>query len=262
MKAPKHLKELKRYRQLIGYMVVTDLKLRYRNSILGFFWTLLNPLLLTAVFWAVFTRIGRMSEKNYALFLLSGMMIWIFFQQSVSSGIGCIVKQKSLYSKIYVPKLVFPLALVTSNLVNAFFFILAYAIFVVFSETVDFTLAALLVVPVLVMTYVMALGGALLFSALNVFFRDLESIIPVLLRAMFYLTPVIYRPSLFGEGGAGNILKLNPMYYPVTLARDALYFGNGGELNDWAVGTAVAVGTLLLGYFVFVKLERKFIFYA
>ena len=116
------LKELVQYRELIQYLVVTDLRVRYRGSILGFLWTLLNPLLLTLVLWLVFSKFGKVDEKNYALFLLSGLMVWIFFSQSVTMALNSIVKQRGLIQKIYVPKVVFPIAVVISNLTNFAFF--------------------------------------------------------------------------------------------------------------------------------------------
>ena len=101
----KSLGELLEYRELVQYIVMTDLKVRYRGSLLGFLWTLLNPLLLTLVLWAVFSKFGRVDEENYALFLLSGLMIWIFLSQSMTMALNSIIKQRSLIQKIYVPKM-------------------------------------------------------------------------------------------------------------------------------------------------------------
>jgi ABC-type polysaccharide/polyol phosphate export permease len=203
------LKEVVAYRGLLGNLVGLDLKVRYRGSFFGALWTLLNPVLLMLVLWFVFSRFGRIQEKSYAMFLLSGLMIWLFFQQAVSQSLGAVVKNKALIQKIYVPKMVFPLSVVTSNLVNMVFFLVAYHLIVVFTS-VGLQVTAPLIIPVFVMVYLLAVGWALIMSTANVFFRDFSHLTQVLLRALFYLTPVLYRPSLLGDKVAA-ILKINPV---------------------------------------------------
>ena len=167
----KSLGELLEYRELVQYIVMTDLKVRYRGSLLGFFWTLLNPLLLTLVLWAVFSKFGRVDEENYALFLLSGLMIWIFLSQSMTMALNSIIKQRSLIQKIYVPKIVFPVSVVLSNLTNFMFFLVAYSVIACLT-TIGLLPTALLIVPVIGMAFLLAVGTALLMATLNVFFRD------------------------------------------------------------------------------------------
>jgi ABC-type polysaccharide/polyol phosphate export permease len=256
----KLFKELYDYRELTQYLVVLNLKTRYRGSILGFLWTLLNPLLLMLVMWVVFSRVARVEEDNYALFLLSGLIVWLFFSQSIEAGLNSIIKQRSLMQKIYVPKVVFPVAVVTSNLVNLLFALVAYIIVALLS-TGGLPSTIFLLVPALLMLYFVALGSALLLATLNVFFRDFTHLTSAVLRALFYLTPVIYPPDLFGEQAA-MYLKLNPVYYPVITARDVLYYGKIPTADVWLIGFACSLVTLVIGATVFMKNQKKFVFYA
>ncbi|MBT6176888.1 MAG: ABC transporter permease [Deltaproteobacteria bacterium] len=256
----KLFKELYDYRELTQYLVVLNLKTRYRGSILGFLWTLLNPLLLMLVMWVVFSRVARVEEDNYALFLLSGLIVWLFFSQSIEAGLNSIIKQRSLMQKIYVPKVVFPVAVVTSNLVNLLFALVAYIIVALLS-TGGLPSTIFLLVPALLMLYLVALGSALLLATLNVFFRDFTHLTSAVLRALFYLTPVIYPPDLFGEQAA-MYLKLNPVYYPVITARDVLYYGKIPTADVWLIGFASSLLILVIGATVFMKNQKKFVFYA
>ena len=256
----KLFEELYRYRELTQYLVVLNLKTRYRGSFLGFLWTLLNPLLLMVVLWFVFSRVARIEEDNYGLFLLSGLIVWLFFQQSIDGGLGSIIKQHSLMQKIYVPKVVFPVAVVTSNLVNLLFALTAYCIIAFFS-TGSLPASIIFLVPAIFMLYLITLGGALLLATLNVFFRDFTHLTGAVLRALFYLTPIIYPPDLFGEQAAAY-LKLNPIYYPVVTARDVLYYGNIPSLEMWLIGFGLSLAGLFIGARVFIKNQNKFVFYA
>ncbi|MFC1610890.1 ABC transporter permease [Myxococcota bacterium] len=254
------IKELYKYRNLVGYLIKLDLKLRYRGSVLGFLWTLLNPLLLMLVMAAVFSRFGRIEEKNYALFLLAGLMIWMFFQQSVEAGLAAILRQRSLLQKIYVPKVIFPVTVVSSNLVNLAFFLVAYLVIAAFSS-VGLLPTIPLVLPVLVMVYLISLGGALVMSTLNVFFRDFTHLTGAILRAGFYVTPILYSPTMFGDE-AHFFLRLNPMYYPVVAARDVIYYGVVPGPDVWAIGFATGFAILAVGLLVFVANQTKLIYYA
>lgn len=256
----RNLRELIRYRTLLRFMVVQDLTVRYRSSFLGFLWTLLNPLLLMLVMWVVFSRFGRIEEENYVLFLLSGLMTWLFFSQSIERGQDSIIRHRGLIQQIYLPKLIFPVAVVTSNILNLFFFFLAYLIIAIASGY-GIALTTLAIPPALMLLYLIAAGGAILMCSLNVFFRDFTHLTAVFLRALFYLTPVIYPPRIMGEK-AQMILKFNPLYYPVTMIRDLIYYGKIPPPGHWIVGSVAAVIVMLVGLWVFSSNEERFVYYA
>lgn len=263
----KPLKELFAYRHLVANLVSTEIKVRYRRSFLGVLWTLLNPVLLMLVMWVVFSRFGKAVERNYAMFLLSGLMTWIFFQQSVAQSLNSITKNSTLMQKIYVPKLVFPVSTVLSNLVNFFFFLVAYHLIVgvgrLFGafESVHIEPTAPVVFGALLMVFILATGVGLLMGTLNVFFRDFQHLTQVMLRVLFYLTPVLYRPNLMGEKVA-FVLRFNPVYYPVVIGRATIYDGTLGEPIDWLLGFGAALLVLLAGIMMFAATDKKLIYYA
>ena len=252
--------EFFRYRELVSYLITTELRVRYRGSILGFLWTLMNPLLQALVMWAVFSRFGKIEEKNYALFLLSGIMVWTFFSQSIAQSLNSIIKNRQLIQKIYVPKLVFPIATVTSNLVNLFFFLVAY-LGIALATPVGWSWTILLIVPVSLVIFAMTAGSALFLASLNVFFRDFTHLTEVLLRVLFYLTPIIYPPTLFGPDIA-ELLKLNPVASPVLLAREVLYYHQMPSPELWLQSIGMSLVVFFGGLFVFTRTQEKFVYYA
>ncbi len=254
------LKELVRYRALLGYFVILDLKVRYRGSVLGFLWTLLNPLLLMLVMWVVFSRFARIEEDSYALFLLSALMAWLFFSQSVGRSLTSIVQNRGLIQLIYLPKLVFPFSIVGSNLLNLLFFFVAYLILAAFSDHgVPWTVVFL--PAVVLMLLILSAGAALLMCSLTVFFRDFTHLTPVLMRALFYLTPIFYRPDMLGPKGE-VLLRLSPVFYPVVATREVLYYGRIPGAEMWGLGYGTALLLLAVGLLVFTKTERRFVYYA
>ncbi len=254
------LREFFRYRELVNYLISTELRIRYRGSVLGFLWTLMNPLLQALVMWIVFSRFGKIEEKNYALFLLSGIMTWTFFSQSISQSLTSIIKNRQLIQKIYIPKLVFPIATVTSNLVNLFFFLVAF-LGIAIVTPVGWSTTIFLIVPVAAILYLMTVGSALLLASLNVFFRDFTHLTEILLRVLFYLTPIIYPPSLFGPE-IEQLLKLNPIASPVLLARDVLYYHQVPTPELWLQSLGLSLVVFLGGLTVFTRTQEKFVYYA
>jgi ABC-type polysaccharide/polyol phosphate export permease len=256
----KALRELGRYKELVYYLVATNLKVRYRNSWMGFLWTLLNPLLFMLVLWAVFSKMGGSHERSFSMFLLSGLIIWNFFQQAVEAGLDSILGQRSLLQKIYVPKLVFPLSIVTANLVNLVFFLISYLVIAPFTKA-GIPPTIIWVLPSIVMCYVLTLGLALIAATANVFYRDFYHLLPAILRILFYMTPIVYSADFLGEGAA-NWLRFNPVYYPVITARAVMYYGTIPSLQTWMAGFAVAFGTLAVGFALFLRCENKFLYYV
>ena len=175
------LSELLKYRELVMFMVINDLKVRYRGSFLGLIWTVLSPILMTCVLWIVFSSFGRIEEKNYALFLLSGLMVWTFFTQSITQSLSSIIKNRNLMQQIYVPKIVFPITMIVSNTVNFLFFLVAYVFIAIFTE-VGLSTTIFNIIPALIVTCVLATGCGLAIAALNVFFRDFTHLTDVVLR--------------------------------------------------------------------------------
>ena len=253
-------KELFRYRMLLKYLVVSELKQRYRGSVLGFLWTLLNPLLLMLVMWAIFSRVRRFDQEHYTLFLLAGLMAWLFFSQSVEQALNTIIGRASLFKNGYIPKIIFPTAVVTSKLVNLMFFCAAYILISLFAGRA--LPATNLLLPLAVFNlFLYALGTTLITCSLNVFFRDITHLTTAILRALFYLTPVFYKPEMLGPEAA-YYLRFNPLYYPVTCIRSVIYDGQIPSLMHWGISFGIGFGLVTIGLLIFTKCESKFVYYT
>ena len=185
------IKDLYEYRQMIFSLVRKDLRGRYKGSVLGFFWTFLNPLLQLVVYTAVFSYVLRVNIDKYYLYLFVGLIPWMFFSSSMTGGAASILAQKDLIKKIYFPREVIPISYVTSCFVNMLLtFLVIFA--VVLISGVGLNPLALLCLPiVMVVEYIMALGIAMLTSAVTVYFRDLEHILGIVSMAWMYMTPIM-----------------------------------------------------------------------
>ena len=252
----KAIKELYQYREMLKNLVRKDLRTRYKGSFLGFLWTFINPLLQLLVYTVIFTTIMRLDIDNYSMFLFVALLPWNFFSSSLMIGTGSIVNNKELIKKIYFPREIIPISVVTSGFVNLIlsFVIVFIALFV---SGIGITPAIVCLPVVLLVVYVMTLGFTLLFSALNVYFRDLEHILEIGTMAWFYLTPIVYKLDMI----PARFLKLffmNPMTPIIQAFRDILYYG---ILPDFTVlGINLAAGMLLVvfGHLVFQRLQKNF----
>lgn len=254
------IQDLVKYRLLLRYLVTLELKQRYRGSVLGFLWTLLNPLLLMVVMWAVFSQVRKFDQEHYALFLFSGLMSWLFYAQSVEQSLNTIVSRAGLFKNLYLPKVIFPMSVVSSNLVNLVFFFGAYLLMSI--ATGKMLPVTVLLLPVAIFgLFLFALGTALITCSLNVFFRDITHLTSAILRALFYITPIFYRPEMLGEKAA-FFLKLNPLYYPITCVRNVLYDGIVPSFTDWSLTFGIGTLLVVLGLSIFRNTESKFVYYT
>ena len=178
-----------KYRYLLANLISRDLKLKYRRSVLGLLWSLLNPILMMVILNAVFSRlIGNSGVENYPMYLIVGQTLFIFFNEATSGALESVVASSALMKKIYVPKYVFPLEKVLYSFTNLLFSMLAVVI-VLFFNPVPVS-AALLLAPIpLILLLLFAVGFGLILSALYAFFRDIKHLYSVLLLAWMYLTP-------------------------------------------------------------------------
>ena len=258
--------ELLRYRQLIAMLVVRELKVRYKRSIFGLLWTMLNPLLLMVVYTVVFATIMKAPQRNFAIFLLSGLLPWLFFSIAVLQGLNSILTNQELIRKVRLPQAVFPLSVVGSNLVN---FILSLVPLLLLMAVLrqPFTPALLfLPVAILILT-VFTSGVTLLFATFTVFFRDVRHLAEVALQMLMYLSPVFYDLQMLGQFDAWwfrtfrLFLRVNPLWYLLELVRDPVYYGQLPPLKVTAVAAASALVALSVGFAVFQRLAPRHIHY-
>ncbi len=252
------LKELYLYREMIFSLVKRDLKGRYKGSALGFLWTFLNPLLQLAVYTMVFSVIMRAGIKDYYLFLFVALVPWIFFSTSLSGGASCIWAQQDMVKKIYFPREVLPISYVTSQFVNMLLsFIVIFGVLIFSGHTINLT--AILYLPVImIVEFILALGMAMLTSAITVYFRDMEYILGIVAMAWQFLTPVMYAIDMAPQK-VRFIFHLNPMTPVIEAYRDILYYGNIPELNTLLSAVIIGIIVLIIGWVTFHRLQKHFV---
>lgn len=251
-----HIQEIFRFKEMIKSWTRKELRTRYKGSFLGFLWTFVNPLLQLIVYSIIFPLILRINQENYAMFMFVALIPWNFFTTSIQGACGLIVGNSSLVTKVYFPREILPISFALSGMMNMIF---SYAI--VFPMLAIFRIPFtwnILWLPLLIVTQtILCMGIALLFSSINVFFRDLEYFIGVALMALYFLTPIMYSLSSMPEKMRW-ILRLNPMTNYVELYRDVTFYGVGLDLSLYGITLLYSVLIFIAGYVVFGKLQRKF----
>ena len=253
----KSFNEIYSYREMIFSLVRKELRGKYKGSVLGFLWTFINPLCQLIIYTVLFTKILVTDIDKYYLFLFVGLIPWIFFSTCLTGGAGSVMSQKSLVTKIYFPREVLPISFVTSAFVNMLLcFIIVFGVVIIAGIQVSFL--ALLCLPVIMLIeYFMALGIAFFASAITVFFRDMEHILGVLAMMWMYMTPILYSLNVVPESKRW-LFYLNPMTSIIESYRDILYYGAVPQMNNLLISVGFTVGVLLIGFFTFEKLKRKF----
>ncbi|HEX6084549.1 MAG TPA: ABC transporter permease [Thermoanaerobaculia bacterium] len=253
------LANLWRHRQLIAALTARDLKARYRGSVLGYFWSLANPLLLLAVYTLVFTKFFPTNVvQPYPLFLFSGILPWTFFAAAVLESTTSISSNAGLIKKVMFPAEALPLVVVLSHLVHfALAVPILLAAILAFAAMGKFTLTwTILLAPVLMLLQTMFVAGiAMTVSSASVLFRDLRDIVANLMQLGFFVTPVIYLIDNIQSRGLRAMLRVNPMTPFVVAYQDIFFFGRLPNLSDTVLILFYAFGSMALGFFVFDRLR-------
>ncbi len=273
------LRELLRYRTLIYNLVVRELKARYKNSALGFLWSLLNPLGMMLVFLFVFSVVFPAEIENYPIFLLTGLLPWNFFQASVLGGTNSIVGNAHLLKKVYFPREVLPIAAVLAQLVNFLLaFVVLFAALIFFPQSIS-PWVWLLPLVILIQT-VFSIGIVFILSTVNVFYRDTMIIIDVVMLAWFFLTPIFYEAgdvnsaTVEGEMNAAFnqpitvlgqtflpsrlLFIVNPVASIVNMYRDLLYAGTRTQFDFFLRTSLTALVVFGVGYWFFNRYSGRF----
>ncbi len=237
-----NLAELYRYRALIGSLVVRELAVRYRGSVLGFLWTFLNPLLSMAVYSLVFSVYMRNPMENYTYFLFVGLLPWMWFGTCVSSGTSSISDRRDLVSKVRFPPQTLPVVVILSSLCNYLLSLpLMFGLALLTGASVSWTIVTF---PLIVAVQLLFTTGLVyVTSSINVVFRDLQHILPNLLQFAFFLTPVLYSAEQIPERYRELLLKANPMATLIGAYQDVFFHG---RLPDFIGLGIVASGSVLL----------------
>ena len=248
-----------KYRWLLEQLISRDLKNKYRKSVLGYLWSVLNPLLMMAILTVVFSTLFRFDVPNYAVYILSGQLIYNFFSESTSMAMGSILNGASLIKKVYLPKYVFPLSRVLSSFTTMLFSLLALFV-VMYWTNVKFTFVLLLLPLPLIYILLFSIGVGLIMSVAVVYFRDMEHLYSVFLSAYMYLTPIIY-PLKIAPKELQVMMRFNPMYHYIEMFRDITMYNKIPSIEMHAICLAFSLITLLLGIVIFRKYQKNFILY-
>ena len=255
-----NLAELPRYRGLIHSLVARELKARYRGSILGFFWSFVNPLMLLVIYNFVFTYLlANRTEgiQPYALFMFAGLLPWTWFSSSLNESAGVLISGGNLIKKVLFPAEVLPIVAVLANMVHFFLGLPILVIFLVWFQHVP-DLADLAWFPVVILIQLLFTTGlALLLSALTVHFRDLRDLLSNLLTFWFFATPIIYPYLQFAEYKFW--FDINPFTHLAISYQELLFFN--GPFGHWRWLVALGLGSValfLVGYWVFDRLRDSF----
>jgi lipopolysaccharide transport system permease protein len=250
------LKDVFGYGALLQNLVAKQLKLKYRGSVLGFVWSLLNPLSMVLVYTLVFRFIMRFPLENYALFLVAGVIHWEFFATTTSASTGAIINNRELIRKIHFPRMLLPTSLAVFDLIQLCLAFIAFLLIYLLLGGVLW-LGHLLYPLALFFQFLFVLGIAALISAATVFLRDLEHLVQIALRLLFWLTPIIY-PLTSVPSNIVPYFKLNPMACYVVIYQDLLYHRTWPDPSNWLLAIVLAIVSFGGGLLLFSYLSPRF----
>ena len=253
----KIFKNFAKYQFLLMELVKKDIKLKYRRSYLGILWTLLEPLMTTAVLTFVFAgRLGG-NDPTFPVYILAGRLLYTFFANSTKTAMKSIRSNGAMIKKVYVPKYIYPFSSILSNyVIFGISLIILFAAMLVFH--VKFTIYFLQIIIPLFLLLVLALGVGMILATMAVFFRDLEYLWSVALMMIMYTSAIFYRVSKMEFGDKEWVLRVNPLYVIIVNFRNAIY-GVPLDQNALMLSAIYGFGSLMLGILLFYKKQDKFI---
>ena len=254
----KVFKDLYNYRELLKTSVKKDIGGKYKNSFLGVLWSFINPLLQILVYALIFPLVMKNggSYKDYTVFMVCGLIPWAYFTTVINRASFIMIENGNILKKVYFPRSILPLSLVTSETIN---FLVSCIIILAFIVFKGFGISKfILFFPlVLLIQYVLLLGIALIFSAVTVYMRDIQHFIGVVLQLLFYATPIVYSIDTIPEGFRW-ILKWNPMTYIIEGYRAIFYNQTMPDLKALGILGVISIVILIVGYLLFNKLQKRF----
>ena len=253
----KYIENFWRFKPLLSELVSRDIKIKYRRSVLGVLWTILNPLCMMIILSIVFSNIFKFDVEHFPLYVLSGQVVFNFFSDATTSSMTSILFNASLIKKVYVPKYLFVLAKIFSSLINLMASLCALLTMMVVMRVELYWEIALSIIP-LVMLVGFSLGAGLLLAALTVKFRDIIHLYAVFTTGLMYLTPVIYPMSILPDT-IKRIVMLNPLTNYLLMFRDTMFNQMMPTMESLFVGFVEMVVMIVLGLWVFYKKQDGFI---
>lgn len=246
-----------KFRPLLNELVARDIKIKYRRSVLGVLWTLLNPLLMMIVLSVVFSNIFKFDIENFPLYLLSGQIVFNFFNESTTSAMSSIIVNASLIKKIYVPKYLFVISRIISSFINLLASLTALIIVMLAMRAELHWTVLLAPIPLFFLVF-FSLGVGLILAAITVRFRDIMHLYSVFTTMLMYLTPVIYPMSALPEW-LSKLVMLNPLTNMLIMLRNVMIYGMVFSWQSLVVAMVETAVCMALGLYVFYKNQDTFI---
>ncbi len=252
----KIFKNLYDYRELLKTSVKKEIRGKYKNSFLGVLWSFLNPLLQILVYAIVFPLILKNNEKNYVIFLCCGLIPWTFFSTAMTRAAFTMIENGNIIKKVYFPREILPISIVTSEAIN---FLISTLIIIAFVLVygVGITRFMLYYPIIFIVQYILILGISFIVSSITVYVRDLQHLISVALQLLFYATPIVYNANTIPENFKW-VLNLNPMTYVINAYRDIFYNQVAPDVKALLIVALVMIVICVIGYIIFNKLQKGF----
>jgi len=244
------------YRHLTLKLAMSEFKLRYKNSVLGFFWSMLEPLMMLIVLYVVFTNLMRVNVEHYQLFLLMGIVSWNLVSRGTSMSLNSILGKPSLVQKVYFPREVLVISSCITALLMSLLEFVVFAVFMIFFKVMP-SITIIYFPMVLAVEFFMILGISFGLAALNVYFRDVQYIWAVVLQAGFFAAPIIYPISIIPENYVW-VIMLNPMTRIIDMLRGSVIYSTIPAFGDVTYIIVTTLLLLIVGYAIFVKFEPGF----
>ncbi|HUM81579.1 MAG: ABC-2 type transporter [Methanosaeta sp. PtaB.Bin039] len=244
------------YRELIKILTISDLKVKYQSSVLGFAWSLLNPLLMMLVLYLVFSNIFKATQDSFALYLLIGIVSWRFMANGTTSAMTSIVGKSSLVTKIYIPRQILVLSSVLSSFISSILeFLVLVPLLLILGAGIS---PYILLFPVIhIIYFMMVYGISLALAALYVYYRDLSQIWDLLMQMGFFLSPIVYPLSTVPDQYLGYYM-LNPVTALIQMYRSTLLYHSLPSASEAILALSASAAMMILGSLLFKKLERRF----
>lgn len=251
-------KELYKYRELLKTNIKKEVRGKYKGSFLGVLWSFVNPLLMTLVYALVFPYLMRGSGyEHYTTFLIIGILAWNWFSISIAVGTSIMVSNSGIIKKVYFPREILPISIVTSGMINYLISLLIVAIFLICSG-IGFSWQILWLPLIIIAQYFFTLGIVFITSAIQVYVRDLEYIVNFIVQMLFYGTPILFSIDLFANTKIYNIIKINPMTTIINCYRDILYWQNLPHIRSLIIVLLASILFCIIGCAIFKKLSKGF----
>ena len=249
-------KELYHYRELLKTNVKKDIRGKYKGSFLGILWSFINPLLQVLVYALVFPYIMKVETENYLIFLICGIIPWTWFVTSISQGTTSITNNANLIKKVYFPREILPISVVTSGLINFLISCLIILIFVLLGG-LGISWHLIFLPFIIIIQYLFTLALIFVLSAINVYVKDVEYIVSFIINMLFYATPILYTTEMF-SGPILWIFRLNPLAHLINAYRDVFYVHHIPNLVNLGILLGVSILLVVICYIIFKKLEKRF----